>query len=150
MRSVATLILLAFTFLIKEVIAESQLVMVAWGSWSPYHHDANDGGFSRADTITVPLVGGHRANPDDRMCLANLAHLGRRQYQHSSVPSMSGSGGEKTMQQQYNNDLWRMSSLIDYRMTLRFNFAMLSAAVSGGWITQRHCRFAETGQNNTR
>ncbi|KAH7722133.1 Protein NPHP-4 [Aphelenchoides avenae] len=51
-----------------EITAESELVTVCWNAWSPYH----DGSFSVADTVTVPLVGGPRPNPDGVLCFKNL------------------------------------------------------------------------------
>uniref|UniRef100_A0A915D7X4 Uncharacterized protein n=1 Tax=Ditylenchus dipsaci TaxID=166011 RepID=A0A915D7X4_9BILA len=48
------------------IVSESQLIMVAWGAWSPFQ----DAAFTLADTITVPLVGGPRPNPDDCLSLS--------------------------------------------------------------------------------
>ena len=49
--------------------------MFCWGAWSPFH----DGSFTISDTITVPLVGGPRPNPDEILCFKNLLRLRQKE-----------------------------------------------------------------------
>lgn len=60
---------------IQESIADSNLIMFCWGAWSPFH----DGSFTISDTITVPLVGGPRPNPDEILCFKNLLRLRQKE-----------------------------------------------------------------------
>ncbi|KAI1720613.1 nephrocystin-4 [Ditylenchus destructor] len=55
----------------ENMISDTQLIMVAWGAWSPYQQNA----FTIADSVTVPLVGGPRPNPDEIFCLTNLSRI---------------------------------------------------------------------------
>ncbi|KAI1719531.1 nephrocystin-4 [Ditylenchus destructor] len=55
----------------ENMISDTQLIMVAWGAWSPFQQNA----FTIADSVTVPLVGGPRPNPDEIFCLANLSRI---------------------------------------------------------------------------
>lgn len=77
--------------------------MLAWNAFSPFQNNA----FTIADTVTLPLVGGPRPNPDDILCLKNLLRMNREESKVGLVAN-------------------------DFRpeINLRFNFAILESTVS--------------------
>uniref|UniRef100_A0AC34FFC1 Uncharacterized protein n=1 Tax=Panagrolaimus sp. ES5 TaxID=591445 RepID=A0AC34FFC1_9BILA len=49
--------------------------MLCWGAWCPYIDES----FTISDTITVPLIGGPRPNPDEILCFKNLLRLRQKE-----------------------------------------------------------------------
>lgn len=81
------------------MIADSQIVMICWGAWCPYQNNT----FSLSDTISVPLVGGPKPNPDEVLCFRSLLRI----RENETDPFTDGRP----------------------RITLRFNFAIVGSTV---------------------
>uniref|UniRef100_A0AC35FV02 MSP domain-containing protein n=1 Tax=Panagrolaimus sp. PS1159 TaxID=55785 RepID=A0AC35FV02_9BILA len=58
-----------------DTVTDSHLIMLCWGAWCPYIDES----FTISDTITVPLIGGPRPNPDEILCFKNLLRLRQKE-----------------------------------------------------------------------
>uniref|UniRef100_A0A0K0FZ34 Nephrocystin-4 (inferred by orthology to a human protein) n=1 Tax=Strongyloides venezuelensis TaxID=75913 RepID=A0A0K0FZ34_STRVS len=68
-------------------IHESRVLKFCWGAWCPF----GDGSFGKANTVSVPLIGGPRENPDFLLCYKNLLKIRQNEtyLQLDSTPKIT-------------------------------------------------------------
>uniref|UniRef100_A0A0N5A6G1 Nephrocystin-4 n=1 Tax=Parastrongyloides trichosuri TaxID=131310 RepID=A0A0N5A6G1_PARTI len=52
-------------------IHDSKVIKFCWGAWCPF----GDGSIDIANTVSIPLIGGPRENPDSLLCYKNLLKI---------------------------------------------------------------------------
>ncbi|CEF68902.1 Nephrocystin-4 [Strongyloides ratti] len=68
-------------------IHESRVLKFCWGVWCPF----GDGSMGEANTVSIPLIGGPRENPDYLLCYKNLLKIRQNEtfFQLDSTPKIT-------------------------------------------------------------